>query len=99
MPSIRASQKVDRHRLGHGGAGGWGKFPPPPPPERKPYDDPKEPSVGKFPPPAPPELSLGGPSAMMMSSLPQLAASYDQFVRQFYTRGLPQQRIFLTTID
>lgn len=94
MPSIRASQKVDRKRIGQGGHGHHWKVPIHPP-DRKPHDDPGGDKGSKFPPPAPPEHSLGGSSSMMMSSLPPLAASYDQFVRQFYTRGLPQQRIFL----
>lgn len=43
--------------------------------------------------PAPPAISPTSP--FMISSLPPLGASYDQFVRQFYGRGqFPLHRIF-----
>lgn len=95
MPSIKQNNRVDRSRLVGGGRGkrDGGKNPIGPDAHELPHDE------SKFPMPAPPPF-IGNPSQFFLSSLPGIAASYDQFQRQFYGRtSLPTQRIFIPNIE
>jgi hypothetical protein len=84
VPSIKQNSAIDRSRLQNGGRGEAR--------EMKPAEG------NRFPMPAPPPF-IGNPSQFFVSSLPGIAASYDQFQRQFYGRSsLPMQRIFLPNI-
>lgn len=98
MPSIRESQRVDRSRLGGAGHLRHHNGKNPTGPDVHPGPELAPPDLHKFPQPAPPQ-ELGGSSPNMSSSLPPIAASYDQFVRQFYRSGLPLQRIFLVGLE
>jgi hypothetical protein len=100
MPSVKQNQRVNKRMLEGGGKHRRPHGKDPIGPDVHPWDGGElgPPDRDKFPFPAPPQ-QMGLPSQFFMSSLPGIAASYDQFQRQFYGRNtLPLMRIFVPNL-